>query len=68
MKTNEVKDKPKAKGLKQASEVFTLQTEAEFKLKVKIAGNLLNIGLSVEAIAKSTNLTVALIEKLRPEK
>lgn len=52
----------------KASEIFTLQTEAEFKLKAEIAENLLDIGLSVNEIAKATNLTVAQIEKLKSEK
>lgn len=52
----------------KASEVFTLETEAEFKLKAEIAENLLDTGLSVNEIAKATNLTVAQIEKLKAEK
>ena len=52
----------------KASEIFTLQTEAEFKLKIEIAGNLLAIGLSVDEIAKATRLTDAQIEKLKSEK
>ena len=52
----------------KASEIFTLQTEAEFKLKIEIAGNLLAIGLSIDEIAKATRLTGAQIEKLKSEK
>jgi predicted transposase/invertase (TIGR01784 family) len=52
----------------KASEIFTLQTEAEFKLKAEIAQNLLTIGLSVEEIAKATGLNLAQIENLKSEK
>jgi predicted transposase/invertase (TIGR01784 family) len=51
----------------KASEIFSLQTEAEFKLKDEIAKNLLLIGLSIEEIAKATNLTIAQVEKLKSE-
>ena len=78
LKNSEVKDDFKAKGLKEAgivldslhlkaSEIFTLQTEAEFKVrvneKIEIAENLLQIGLSVNEIAKATGLNVEQIEK-----
>ncbi|MDZ7898432.1 MAG: Rpn family recombination-promoting nuclease/putative transposase [Arcicella sp.] len=51
----------------KASEIFSLQTEAEFKLKDEIAKNLLLIGLSIEEIAKATNLTIGQVEKLQSE-
>ena len=55
----------------KASEMFTLQTEAEFKVRdersIEIAKNLLNIGLPVNEIAKATGLNVAQIEKLKSE-
>ena len=49
----------------KASEIFTLQTEAEFKLKAEIAQNLLTTGLSVQEIAKATAMTVAQVENLK---
>ncbi len=56
----------------KASEMFTLQTEAEFKVredeKAEIALNLLHIGLPIDQIAKATGLTVTQIEKLKSEK
>ena len=52
----------------KASEIFSLQTEAEFKLKAEIAENLLLIELSVEEIARATGLNVAEIEKLKATK
>jgi len=51
----------------KASEIFTLQTEAEFKLKAEIAKNLLKLGLSLDAIGKATSLNAAQIEKLKSE-
>ena len=52
----------------KASEIFTLQTEAEFKLKEEIAKNLLKLGLSLDEIGKATGLNAAQIEKLKSEK
>jgi len=52
----------------KASEIYTLQTEAEFKLKTEIAKNLLPIGLSTDEIAKATGLTIMQVEKLKAEK
>ncbi len=50
----------------KASEIFTLQTEAEFKVEerkaTEIALNLLQIGLPISQIAKVTGLSVAQIE------
>ncbi len=48
----------------KASELFTLQTEAEFKLKAEIAVNLLTIGLAISEIAKATGLSILQIEGL----
>jgi len=52
----------------KASEIFTLQTEAEFKLKTQIAKNLLSTGLSADEIAKATGLTIMQVEKLKSGK
>jgi predicted transposase/invertase (TIGR01784 family) len=56
----------------KASEIFTLQTEAEFKVEerkaTEIANNLLQIGLPIDQIAKATGLSIAQIEKLKSEK
>jgi predicted transposase/invertase (TIGR01784 family) len=56
----------------KASELFTLQTEAAFKVKeersTEIAENLISIGLSAEDISKATGLTMSQIENLRFEK
>ena len=56
----------------KASELFTLQTEAAFKVKeersTEIAKNLISIGLSAEDISKVTGLTMSQIENLRFEK
>jgi predicted transposase/invertase (TIGR01784 family) len=56
----------------KASELFTLQTEAAFKVKeersIEIAKNLISIGLSAEDISKATGLTMSQIENLRFEK
>jgi predicted transposase/invertase (TIGR01784 family) len=56
----------------KASEIFTLQTEAEFKVreneKTVIAINLLNIGISVDEISKATGLSSIQIENLKSEK
>ena len=49
----------------KASEIFTLQTEAEFKLKEEIAKNGISEGLSNELISKLTNLPISRIEELR---
>jgi predicted transposase/invertase (TIGR01784 family) len=51
----------------KASEVFSLQTEAEFKMQEKIAKNLISLGLDNELISKSTELTIKEIEQLRNE-
>ena len=45
----------------KASEIFTLQTEAEFKLKEDIAKNGILEGLSNELLAKLTNLSITRI-------
>lgn len=56
----------------KASELFTLQTEAAFKVKeersIEIAKNLISIGLSAEDISKVTGLTMSQIENLMLEK
>lgn len=56
----------------KSSELFTLQTEAAFKVKeersTEIAKNLISIGLSAEDISKTTGLTMNQIENLRFEK
>ena len=49
----------------KASEIYTLQTEAEFKLKDDIAINGILEGLSNELLSKLTNLTIDRIEELR---
>ena len=49
----------------KASELFTLQTEAEFKLKDDIAKNGILEGLSNELISKLTKLSIGRIEELR---
>ena len=49
----------------KASEMYSLQTEAEFKLKEEIALNCINEGLDNLTISKITKLTVESIEKLR---
>jgi predicted transposase/invertase (TIGR01784 family) len=49
----------------KASEAFTLQTEAEYKIKTEIAINLIKNGLSNEIIANSTGLTIEKIIELR---
>ena len=52
----------------KASEIFTLQTEAEFKLKAEIANNLFVSGLSDNEIAKATGLSIAQIIELKTKK
>ena len=52
----------------KASELYSLQTEAEFKVKFEIAENLLKIGLTIDDIIKATGLNEALILKLKSEK
>ncbi len=56
----------------KASEMFTLQTEAEFKIEerkaTEIAKNLFQIGRPIDEIAKVTGLTIAQIEKLGLQK
>jgi predicted transposase/invertase (TIGR01784 family) len=49
----------------KASEIFTLQTEAEFKLKEDIAINGISEGLSNELLSKLTKLPIDRIEELR---
>jgi predicted transposase/invertase (TIGR01784 family) len=49
----------------KASELFTLQTEAEFKLKEDIAENGIAEGLTNELISKLTKLPIDRIEELR---
>lgn len=51
----------------KASELFTLQTEAEFKVKTEIAYNLIKIGLENDEIAKATGLTLGQVENLKSE-
>ncbi|CAM3893597.1 Rpn family recombination-promoting nuclease/putative transposase [Flavobacterium branchiophilum] len=56
----------------KASEVFSLQTEAEFKVreeeKIEIAKNGITKGYSNEIIADLTSLTIEKIQELRNEK
>jgi predicted transposase/invertase (TIGR01784 family) len=56
----------------KASEIFTLQTEAEYRVAEKkateIAINLLQIGLPVDQIVKATGLSITQIEDLKSEK
>ena len=53
----------------KASEIYSLQTEAEFKVrdeeKVEIATKLIELGLDSSLILKSTGLTIEKIEELR---
>ena len=51
----------------KASEIFTLQTEAEFKLKEDIAKKLIINGLSNSIINDSTGLSIEIIERIRGE-
>jgi predicted transposase/invertase (TIGR01784 family) len=55
----------------KASEVFSLQSEAEFKVRdersIEIAKNLIINGLDNELISKSTGLTIEKINELRNE-
>ena len=51
----------------KASELFSLQTEAEFKIKEDIAKNLIINGLDNELISKSTGLTIEKVKELRNE-
>jgi hypothetical protein len=59
----------------KASEIFTLQTEAEFKVRedekmknsIEIARNLIFIGIDNEVISKSTGLPIEKIEELIKE-
>jgi hypothetical protein len=55
----------------KASEVFSLQTEAEFKVredeKVEIAKKLINKGSDDEFISEATDLTIEKIQELRKE-
>ena len=55
----------------KASEIFTLQTEAEFKVreeeKIEIAKNLIHKGLDNLLISSATSLTIDKVEELRIE-
>jgi predicted transposase/invertase (TIGR01784 family) len=55
----------------KASEMFSLQTEAEFKVRdektIEIANKLIQLGLDNSVISKSTDLTIDKIEELRNE-
>ena len=51
----------------KASEIFTLQTEAEFKLKTEIAKKLILNGANNQLISISTDLSITKIEELRIE-
>jgi hypothetical protein len=51
----------------KASELFSLQTEVEFKIKEDIAKNLIINGLDNELISKSTGLTIEKVKELRNE-
>jgi predicted transposase/invertase (TIGR01784 family) len=51
----------------KASEIFTLQTEAEFKLKEDIAKKLIINGLDNKIIANSTDLSEERIQEIRNE-
>lgn len=52
----------------KASEAFTLQNEAEFKVKFDVARKLFDYGLDTIKIAEVTGLNIALIEQLKNEK
>lgn len=49
----------------KASEIFTLQNDAEFKIKENIVQNAISEGLSDDLIAKVTGLTIENIKELR---
>ncbi len=49
----------------KASEIFTLQNDAEFKIKENIVQNAISEGLSDDLIAKVTGLTIENIVELR---
>ena len=55
----------------KASEIYSLQTEAEFKVRdektIEIAIKLIQLGLDNTLISKSTDLTIVKIEELRNE-
>lgn len=51
----------------KASEVFSLQTEAAFKIKEDIAIKSIKKGLDNETIAEITGLTVLIIQEFRNE-
>lgn len=51
----------------KASEIFTLQTEAEFKLKDEIAMKSISKGLDNETISHITGLPIYRVEELRNE-
>ena len=49
----------------KASEIFTLQTEAEFSLKETIASRMILLGLDDETIAVTTDLPITMVAALR---
>jgi len=51
----------------KASEMFSLQTEAEFKVKEEIAKNAIKKGFDILTISELTGLSVSRIEVLRKE-
>jgi predicted transposase/invertase (TIGR01784 family) len=51
----------------KASEIFSLKSEAEYKLKAEIAINSIKEGLNNEIISKITALTIEKIKELRNE-
>lgn len=51
----------------KASELFSLQTEAEYKLKEEIVKKLILNGLDNEIISNSTGLSIEMIENIRKE-
>ncbi len=51
----------------KASEMFSLQTEAEFKVRDEVAKKLILKGVDSLAISESTELTIEAVEKLRRE-
>ena len=51
----------------KASEVFSMQTEAEFKVKEDIAKNAINNGAANDFISIITGLTIEKIQQLRNE-
>ncbi|OXA79727.1 hypothetical protein B0A58_03220, partial [Flavobacterium branchiophilum NBRC 15030 = ATCC 35035] len=51
----------------KASELFSLQTEAEFKIKEDIAKKSIKKGFDNETISEITSLTILKIQELRNE-